>query len=302
MDISLLIATYNGQKTLRMTLESLTRMDVEGVDWELLVCDNNSTDLTASILKEYEQKLPLKIYYEGQQGKSAALNKILYQAQGDILILTDDDVIADTLFLKSFLNIANSKLEYDIFGGKIEPYFSVQKPNWYDSFGFKHIAYAITPESFDKKEVGPGSIFGANVAFRRSALTDNILFNTRVGPTSGNYEMGCETDFLTRLSAGRKCWFDSSIIVKHILKDFQFDYKWLKARGLKYGLSMYTKEKELKFQGVKTVHEIPLWRIKVFLVNWFQMTFLPKNKDKANNYWEVGFFWGYLKKRFKNNK
>ena len=50
---TVLIGTYNRARTLGETLDSLARMIVPpGVSWDVVVVDNNSTDDTATIVRE----------------------------------------------------------------------------------------------------------------------------------------------------------------------------------------------------------------------------------------------------------
>jgi len=54
VDISVCIATYNSEKTLRACLDSIFRQTVKPK--EVLVCDGGSTDRTLEVLKEYPVK------------------------------------------------------------------------------------------------------------------------------------------------------------------------------------------------------------------------------------------------------
>lgn len=302
MDISIIFPTYNGETTIRYTLDSLLDMDMDGLEWELLVCNNNSTDNTMAILNEYTDKLPLKVFKEKQQGMSPSLNCLLEHAQGELIIMTNDDVILDESWGKNYLALAKSKPDFAIFGGKIVPHFLADKPNWYEEFKYKHVAFAVTPEKFKEQEVGAGSIFGPSMAIRKSTLDEGVRFNPKIGPNGGEYEMGCESDFLSRLSAkGYKCWFSESILLEHIIRPWQFKLSWILKRGRRYGLSMFYKEKMNNFANTKTFFNIPLWRINLYLESLFLSKFRSNNKSQYANYvWEVGFFKGYLKSRMKN--
>lgn len=123
MDISIIFPTYNGEKTIRYTLNSLVEMDTSGISWEVLVCNNNSTDNTAEIIAEYKDKLPIRVYNETIQGMSASLNCLLKEAQGNLIVMTNDDVILSPGWAKGYKALADEKKDYDIFGGKIVPHF-----------------------------------------------------------------------------------------------------------------------------------------------------------------------------------
>ena len=54
MDISVILCTYNRSASLRRTLQSFKEIVTpEGLSWELIVVDNNSTDKTREIFEEY---------------------------------------------------------------------------------------------------------------------------------------------------------------------------------------------------------------------------------------------------------
>ena len=52
--ITVLIPTYNRAKVLRETLEALTRVERTGIDCSIVIIDNNCTDNTAEVVKEYQ--------------------------------------------------------------------------------------------------------------------------------------------------------------------------------------------------------------------------------------------------------
>lgn len=57
--VQIIMATYCGETYLREQLDSILALQEK--DWSLLVCDDNSTDSTLSILKEYQKKAPNQI-------------------------------------------------------------------------------------------------------------------------------------------------------------------------------------------------------------------------------------------------
>ena len=62
--ISVVMTTYNGEKFLTQQLDSLTAQTYPL--FEIIICDDNSTDSTVAILKSYEEKIenaiPISIY------------------------------------------------------------------------------------------------------------------------------------------------------------------------------------------------------------------------------------------------
>src|SRR3954454_6830763 len=94
--VSLLICTYNRARMLGETLAALRELAMPvHCDAEILVVDNNSTDDTAQVVADAVPRSTVPIVYlrESQQGKSFALNCGLAVARGDVIALTDDDVL-----------------------------------------------------------------------------------------------------------------------------------------------------------------------------------------------------------------
>ena len=50
-DVTVVISTYNRSDQLRLTLESLLGQQTEGLTWEAVVVDNNSTDATRAVVE-----------------------------------------------------------------------------------------------------------------------------------------------------------------------------------------------------------------------------------------------------------
>ena len=56
--VSVIMASYNGEKYISDAIQSL--LDQTFQDWELVICDDCSTDNTYQILKRYAEKYPDK--------------------------------------------------------------------------------------------------------------------------------------------------------------------------------------------------------------------------------------------------
>ena len=90
--ISILTATYNSEKTLRDTVESVLRQSCR--DFEYILIDGGSKDNTVDIIKEYEPQFEGRLKYisERDNGIYDAMNKGIRMATGDVVgILNSDD-------------------------------------------------------------------------------------------------------------------------------------------------------------------------------------------------------------------
>lgn len=112
MKISIITPTYNSEKTLKDTLESILKQTY--TNYEHIIVDGNSKDNTMQIVKEYEQKYQGKLKYisERDAGIYDAMNKGIKIVTGDIIgILNSDDIYAnETVLKKNSTKIQRNKL------------------------------------------------------------------------------------------------------------------------------------------------------------------------------------------------
>jgi len=87
MFVTIGICTFNRAESLRRTLNSLVAMRVpNGITWEVVVVNNNSTDYTDDLIDEYIGRLPVRHEFEPRPGKSIAPNRAIDVAKGDFII------------------------------------------------------------------------------------------------------------------------------------------------------------------------------------------------------------------------
>jgi len=100
--ISVVIPTYNEEKSIVPRIENILGQDYPGDKYEIIVVDSGSTDTTAqSVQKNFSQNHRVKLAQEGcRRGKASAINTAKGIAKGDIILVTD----ANTLFEKNVLS------------------------------------------------------------------------------------------------------------------------------------------------------------------------------------------------------
>lgn len=92
MKISIITSTYNSEKTLRDTIESVIRQDYP--DIEYIIIDGGSTDHTLDIVKEYGEHIS-RVISEPDRGIYDAMNKGISLTTGDVVgLLNSDDFFA----------------------------------------------------------------------------------------------------------------------------------------------------------------------------------------------------------------
>src|SRR5690349_5231481 len=93
-DVSVCICTYNRCQTLRSALESVLGQEADGVRFEVIVVDNNSTDDTKQVVESFVRRghSNLRYSFEGRQGLSHARNAGIAVARSPLVAFTDDDI------------------------------------------------------------------------------------------------------------------------------------------------------------------------------------------------------------------
>lgn len=97
MMISLITATYNSEKYLRSTFDSVLMQDY--IEYEYIVIDGLSNDSTLDIIQEYEPLFEGKMRWisEPDKGLYDAMNKGIRMATGDVVgILNSDDFFTNS--------------------------------------------------------------------------------------------------------------------------------------------------------------------------------------------------------------
>jgi glycosyltransferase involved in cell wall biosynthesis len=104
--VSICIPTYNQTDYLRMTLDSV--FNQEGVDFEVIVSDDSSTDDVFHLIQTYEQNGHVINYYRNNPnlGSPENWNFAIQQAKGEyVKIMHHDDRFTSTKSLRSFVDL-----------------------------------------------------------------------------------------------------------------------------------------------------------------------------------------------------
>lgn len=202
MKVTVAICTWNRAKLLNRTLDSLALMTIpRGIDWELLVVDNNCSDETPTVIDSFVSKLPIKKLRETKQGHSHSRNCAVTHAESDFLIWTDDDVRVDREWLATYVEAFARDTECGYWGGRILPDFEVPPPRWVNANWrvFENI-FVIRDLQGEATYVTPPEYpFGASLAVR-TALQKEYQFRPEFGRVKDGLRGFDEIDFLQSLT------------------------------------------------------------------------------------------------------
>src|SRR4051794_35896246 len=103
MNVTVAICTWNRAGLLDQTLSEMGRLRIpSGLEWELIVVNNNCTDPTDEVIARHTGRLPIRRVSEPRPGQSNARNAAVRVARGDYIVWTDDDVLVDPLWLAAY--------------------------------------------------------------------------------------------------------------------------------------------------------------------------------------------------------
>lgn len=196
--VSVIVCSYNGARTLEDCLESLRHVDYP--DYEVILVDDGSTDNTQEVVAKFPEVRNIR---QENKGLSVARNVGAAAAEGDVLVYTDSDCMADPDWLYYLVGTLLSG-DYAGVGG---PNISPPAENWIQAC----VAAAPGgPSHVLLTDVVAEHIPGCNMAFHKSAFM-------QVGGFDPEYrKAGDDVDFCWRLQqAGGVIAFSPAAIVWH---------------------------------------------------------------------------------------
>jgi glycosyltransferase involved in cell wall biosynthesis len=222
MNLSVIVATFNRAHRLPHLFRALdTQVLPDGVTWEIIIVDNNSSDGTRSAVEAISEtmRVPVTYLFEPRQGKSFALNTGIAHANGDLIAFTDDDTLPAPDWMAAIVR-AMREWGADVVGGRILPKWGRPVPQWLkgnrDLYGCLALMDVETVGRLTTAGGRPG-IWGCNMAVRRELFDRIGNFDTRRGPRGKKlYRTGEETDLIRRaLAVEGVVVYDSRLIVWH---------------------------------------------------------------------------------------
>jgi glycosyltransferase involved in cell wall biosynthesis len=297
MEITVAICTWNRANLLNLTLERLTSINIpNGLTWELLVVNNNSTDDTEDVLSCYEDKLPLRRLFEPNPGLSNARNSAVREARGDLIIWTDDDVLVGLDWLAAYVSAAEQWPTAAFFGGPIEPWFEGKPSEWLQQiFPKVQNVFGVRNLGLDSRLLNEGKYpFGANMAMRATVLR-RFMFDPKLGVRPNARVLGEESAVFEQMTCegfeGR--WVPEAKIQHFVPKKYQ-TIKHLRSYYRGYGnyCALNT-----NMDDCKRLFEKPRWvwrkAIEEELLFWLKRYFF-KPEFWIDNFIQASTCWGIL--------
>lgn len=157
--VSIIMGVYNCQDTVEESIESILHQTYD--NWELIICDDASTDGTYEIVLSYTKRDPERIRLirnEHNQRLAASLNRCLAEARGDLIARQDGDDISVPDRLEKQVHFLESHPEYDVVGTAMTVF---------DESGTKGVRALISAP--DRKVLARGTPFCHGTIMMRAA-------------------------------------------------------------------------------------------------------------------------------------
>lgn len=198
-DISIVICTRDRSAIFAETCDSLFALDAPGVQWEVVVVDNASSDDTRQVALSLQERLPQQVTIadESTVGLSAARNTGIRTARGESIAFLDDDAIPEPHWLVALVEALVIAGAFAV-GGPVEPRFCTPLPEWFSDRFLPYLTvWDLGDEPIDL--VYNEYPRGANMAFRREAFERFGLFSTDLGRKARSLLSCEETEFCLRI-------------------------------------------------------------------------------------------------------
>lgn len=109
--ISIIIPAYNEEKTIKKTVTKVLMSDCLGLEKQIIIVNDGSTDKTQQIIKKINSKLIIKIVNKENMGKGYSLRVAIKKATGNIILIQDADLEYDP---KDYPKIIKPFLDEDV--------------------------------------------------------------------------------------------------------------------------------------------------------------------------------------------
>ncbi|MBD2579631.1 hormogonium polysaccharide biosynthesis glycosyltransferase HpsE [Oscillatoria sp. FACHB-1406] len=234
IDFTIAICTYNGAERLPLVLERLKgQINTENIAWEIIVVDNNSSDRTAQVVREYQadwlERFPLVYQFEPQQGLAYARQRALSAARGELLGFLDDDNLPAPDWVARAYEFARSHPNAGAFGGQVHAAIEGEMPAYFPKIAVFLAIVERGSQAFiyqPQKRILPPA---AGIVIRKQAwlatVPERSLLKGRIGSSMLASE---DLEFLSYLQLGGwEIWYNPQMHIDHQIPPHRLERAYL---------------------------------------------------------------------------
>ncbi|MGE4169661.1 MAG: glycosyltransferase family 2 protein [Candidatus Margulisiibacteriota bacterium] len=116
--ISIIIGTFNQCEVLERVLTAYQTQTMDPQHFEVVVVDSGSSDGTHALFGRFKPAFRLNAIIQQNKGKAAARNRAVAEASGEIIIITDADMIPDPNFVATHWEAHQNSAKVQCFEGR----------------------------------------------------------------------------------------------------------------------------------------------------------------------------------------
>lgn len=242
---SVVICTYNRATVFRVALESVVA-DRSGTPCEIIVVDNASTDDTRHVYEQIAATSHVAMRYlrEPRLGQTHARNRGALEANGEVVIFTDDDVVVESGWVDALCR-AFEDADVGAAGGRVKPLWPEEPPRWM----LGPHAEPVTLPDFGSDPYDmpnePGKLpVGANMAIRASLLKgDDPPFDPALGMVGALKIDSEEVLLMQRIASRHRVVYVPDAVVHHRIDRSRIDVQWLRRCYFQKGFGTARRER-----------------------------------------------------------
>jgi glucosyl-dolichyl phosphate glucuronosyltransferase len=308
--VTISVPTYMRERFIVGNVRSILANTYE--NFELIVVDQSPCGSTESVLsREFGSEPRLRYIHTDSVGQSRARNIGLKEAQGALILYTDDDVLVTEHWVEAYLDcysyLQALGISPGIMGGPIKGIWEAPKPDWWP----QEFLYCLN--EFDlpggrQKYYGGHFPSTTNFACTTSLLRAGGGFNEGVGyfgPKRGLGTVGGEdTRVVLQLQRmGYEPYFEPRALVRHIMVKERLTPRFFYRRLYAAGVDSATMT--LAFEGkrplastrlvVRSCRQLALWLLRLTLrlgVSSRSLTRQQRMKERGNALKSLGNLFG----------
>ncbi len=301
VDFTVEIRTYNRASQLKKLLDRLRhQINTENIAWEVVIVDNNSTDNTAELIREFQevwpQAYPLRYFLETQQGASLARKRAIQEAKAELIGFLDDDNFPHENWVAEAYEFSKKYPKAVAYGSRILGLFEVEPPpNFKRIESFLALKDRGSQPNLYKPEVlslPPG----AGLVVKREAWLKNVPKDLKLLGPIGNSLMAKGEDFeaLLYLSKEGEIWYNPHMVIDHQIPSerLEKDYLIQLIRCVGLSICQLRMATAKPWQKPKIIISIFLGNLRRLLLHWLK--YRGKIQTDLVAACEMEFFWSSL--------
>ncbi|WP_165025787.1 glycosyltransferase [Dysgonomonas sp. ZJ279] len=294
MRFSIVICTYNREKYIGASLDSVCRQTFANDNFEIIVIDNNSPDKTADICRAYiEQYSQVQLRYilETEQGISFARNRGIKEAKGEFIVFIDDDETIDNFYLEKLDSYLTQYPDARLCATSVVPVYETEKPKWLSHYTMRLITGYYNKGSEVKTLGGKDYPGTGHAIIKKELFTLFGDFNTQLG-RKGSSLLGAEDKdmFLRLIENNIDCYYFPDIPIYHHIPDSKLTNYFFHRLTYSIGKSERIRTKSIseKTYRKRLYSEMIKWSASIVLCLGYTLALSPSKGWKLIQFrWNV---------------